>query len=39
MHLKHAVGPQNISTEFICARVVGIMASFRQIASTDSLIS
>ena len=33
---KQAVGPQNINTEFICSRVIGIVASLRQI---DSLIS
>ena len=36
---KQAVGPQNINTEFICACVIGIMASLRQIVSTDSFIS
>ena len=33
---KQAVGPQNINTEFICSRVIGIVASLRHI---DSLIS
>ena len=38
-HGKHAGGPPNINTEFIYARVIGIMASSREIVSTDSLFS
>ena len=36
---KHAGGPQNINTEFIYARVIGIMASSREIVMTHSLFS
>ena len=38
-HGRHTVGHQNINTEFIYACVIGIMASLREIVSTDSLIS
>ena len=38
-HGRHTVGHQNINTEFIYACVIGIMASLREIGSTDSLIS
>ena len=38
-HGKHAGGLPNINTEFIYACVIGIMASSREIVSTDSLFS